>query len=305
MGLKAGLAAGLACLGLSGCATIYSTFMRDNLPFEPFEIAPGLYYVGASDIAVFAIESGGEIALIDGGYETTAGQVLANMETLCAKTYKLCRDTQKVKYIFNTHAHMDHAAGIAALQKATGAEVVASTASATQLRAGGANDFALGSVVTYPNVENVKEIADGDSLPLGAMSITAHLTPGHTKGCTSWSFKVQVHGREATALVNCSLTVLPGYDLKGYRDYPHIAADFAMSFDKLRALPCDLPLGAHGKFFHLKEKRELQKKEPRPNPFVSREAGTGTCKDYLDEEQAEFRSRLNGYVPKAMRPPGY
>jgi metallo-beta-lactamase class B len=295
---KIGVAALVAAVVAGGCSTIYSTVLRDNEPFDPFEMAPGLYYVGSSDIAVFAIESGDEIALIDAGYKSTAKQVMANLATLCRKTQRLCLDRQHVRYILNTHAHMDHAEGISALQAATGATVVASKEGAKQLKAGGRGDFYLGDLMTYPRIKAVQEIADGEPVPLGQMTITAHLTPGHTRGCTSWSFTVKADGREVPALVNCSLSTLT-YDLDG--SYPGIAADFAGSFKKLRALPCDFFLGAHGKFFKLKEKREKQMAQLSPNPFVAKQ----TCTDYLDQEETAFRRKLKAYVPKSRRPPGY
>lgn len=270
---------------LAGCAssplnTLYSVARQDNRAEAPFAIAPRLYYVGSSDIAVFVLETPEGLILIDGGYESTASQVIANLRELGFVP-------GEVKYILNTHAHMDHAAGLAALRQQTGARLVASARGAEQIETGGRDDPLLGSWFHYPPATVDLLIGDGDEISLGGLIVTAHLTPGHTPGCTSWSFPVEIDGQKLQALVNCSLSTL-FYDLRDNRTYPDVASDFEETFVKLKALPCDVPLGAHAHFFKLHEKRSRLLAGGQPSPFIDPEA----CQDFITEGEAAFRKKL-------------
>lgn len=278
-------AAGLAFVGLCGCtagvrAQIYSAALQDNGDFAPFEMAPGLYYVGASDIAVFAVGGPDGLVVIDAGYEATGPRVIANLK-------RLGFEPHQVKLILNTHAHMDHAAGLALLKRETGAPLYASVKDAKLLEAGGRGDFFLGDWMTYPKVVVDRRLSDGEVVEAGGVKLTAHITPGHTKGCTSWSFDVTVDGAVKHALVICSLSTLQ-YRLMGNAAYPEIASDFAQTFERLRSLPCEVFLGAHGKFFDLKAKRARQMAGATPNPFVD-PAG---CQAFMAREEAAFRRKL-------------
>ena len=258
----------------------YSFAQQDNHPEPPVEIARGVYWVGASDVASYAIDTGDGVILIDGGYAETAPQVLANLRALGF-------EPGDVRILLNTHAHFDHAAGLAAIKAATDAELYASPADAALLRAGGRGDFFLRDFFRYPPVAVDRELRDGETVSLGAVTLTAHFTPGHTKGCTSWTFPVTMRdGSVKQALIICSLSTL-SYRLIDNRDYPNIAADYARTYETLNALPCDVFLGAHGRWFDLPRRRE-RVTAGDANAFVAPEA----CRAFLVESQRAFEQEL-------------
>jgi len=260
-----------------------------NTPTSPFRIADNLYYVGASDIAAYLVVTDGGLALIDGGYPSTAGQILANIKALGF-------EPRAVKVLLSSHAHVDHAGGLAELKAATGAVLYASAEDGTLMRRGGKDDFFLGDRYPYPPVTPDHVLADGQKVTIGDVVLTAHLTPGHTKGCTTWTFPVRVDGQPKQALVLCSLSILPGYRLVGDPTYPNMAEDFAHSYAVLKALPCEVFLASHGQFFGLTEKRAAMRPDA-PNPFVD-PAG---CKAYFATKKAEFEAELK--KQKALPPP--
>lgn len=289
-GLGAALLVVAAFVGAVACsatvrATVYSAINRDNGAIAPFEIADGLYYVGSSDIAVYALATRDGIVLIDSGYAATARRVPDNLRALGL-------DPANVRILLNTHAHVDHAAGLAYLKSVTHAQLYASPLDAPQLESGGRGDFFLGDGMAFPRVSVDRVLQDGDVVRLGEREITAHFTPGHTKGCTSWTFPLQVDGREVQALVICSLGILR-YRLVDNEKYPNIAADFQRSFATLHSLRCELFLGAHGHFFDLEHKRE--RAGAPPNPFVDPEG----CRAYLDRQEALFQRALARQQGKA------
>jgi len=281
-----GFAALLAVIALAflvyppALQSAYALLQQDNNPRPPVTIARGVHWVGASDVASYLIETEDGLILIDGGYASTAPQIIANVEALGFAM-------SDVRIILNTHAHFDHAAGLAALRAASGAPVYASAADAVQLRQGGANDFYLRNFWRYPPVEVERELSDGEQVTLGGVTLTAHLTPGHTKGCTSWTFPVTMHdGRAAQALIICSLSTLT-FDLIDNPDYPEIAADFARTYDTLQSLPCDVFLGAHGNWFDIEGKRARI-----ANGELDAFYDPDGCRAYLAQSRAEFEAAL-------------
>lgn len=254
---------------------------HDNDPVAPFKIGEGLYYVGASDITSFLFVSKAGMILLDGGYDTTAPQILANIRTLGF-------DPRQVKVLISTHAHLDHAGGLAALKRATRATLYASKLDGELMARGGKGDFGLGDGASYPPVTPDRTLADGQKISLGGWTLTAHLTPGHTRGCTTWTFPVTVAGKVRQGLVLCSNSVLPMYRLdKAHESYPGIAADYERSYAVWRSLPCEVFLGSHGMFFGLKEKRAALE-AGKADAFVD-PAG---CKAYFDKGYAAFRAEL-------------
>ena len=250
-------------------------------PQAPFKIADNLYYVGASDVTSYLVVTKAGYILLDGGLEQTAPMILAHIRALGF-------DPQKVKYLLNSHAHFDHAGGLAALKQATGARFVASAADAPVLAAGGHGDFALGNRALFPPIAADKIIADGESLTLGGVTITAHITAGHTKGCTTWTLPLTVDGKPEEALFLCSLTVLPMFRLIGDPNYPAQADDFAKSFATLKTLKCDVFLASHGSFFDLQGKAARLAAGARPNPFID----PNGCSAFFAKAQAAFDQRL-------------
>lgn len=267
-------------LAVSLAATAASAQSHDNDPTPPFKIAEGLYYVGASDITSFLFVSKAGMILLDGGYEATAPQILANIRTLGF-------DPKQVKVLLSTHGHLDHAGGLAQLKRETGATLYASAEDGALMARGGKGDFGLGDRFAYPPVTPDRTLADGEKVSLGGWMLTAHLTPGHTRGCTTWTFPVTVAGKARQGLVLCSNSVLPMYRLAGKESYPGIAADYEKSYATWRSLPCEVFLGSHGKFFGLEAKRAALA-AGKADAFVD-PAG---CKAYFDKGYAGFRAEL-------------
>ena len=252
----------------------------DNEPVAPFQIADGLYYVGASDIASYVIKTRDGLILIDGGYDTTAPQILANLKTLGFQP-------KQVKILLSTHAHLDHAGGLAQLKRETGAPLYVSQADGELMIRGGKGDFFLKDLAPYPPVTPDRVVTDGQKISLGGVTLTAHLTPGHTRGCTTWTFPVKADGKLRQALVLCSNSVLTGYKLVNNSEYPTIAADYQASYATWKALPCDVFLASHGIFYGLKAKRAAMA-PGKPNPFVDPEG----CKAFFAKGEAGFQAEL-------------
>lgn len=264
-----------------------------NRAVEPFRIAGNLWYVGASDVTSFLITTPAGHVILDGGFAETAPQILANIR-------KLGFEPTDVKYLLSSHAHLDHAGGLAELERATGAQVVASAEDAPALESGGRDDFAWGDTMTFPAVKVDRRIADGDTVALGGTTLVAHLTPGHTRGCTTWTLALGDAEPRLHALFLCSVTA-PGYRLVGNDKWPEIAAAFAATFRKLETLPCDYFLAAHGSVFDLEGKRKRATmglgvgggpaRGPAAgpaNPFLD---AVG-CRAYLKSAQENFENEL-------------
>ena len=276
IGALAAMAAG--AFSYSSAAELSPFYAAMNGPRAPFKIADNLYYVGASDVTSYLIVTPGGYILLDGGFVQTAPMILDHIRALGF-------DPKRIKYILNSHAHFDHAGGIAAIRAATGAKFVASAPDAPVLAAGGANDFALKDA-DFPAAKPDRIVADGKIVTLGGVSITAHVTAGHTKGCTTWTLPVTMDGRTENALFLCSLSVLSSYRLIGNPLYPDQAADFEKSFATLKGLKCDVFLGAHGQFFDMKAK--AAKLGAKPNSFIDPVG----CRAFLANAQATFETRL-------------
>jgi metallo-beta-lactamase class B len=246
---------------------------------EPFRIADQVYYVGSRDLASILIDSGKGLILIDAGMPEFAPQVLANIRALGF-------DPRQVKILLGSQAHFDHAGGLAAIKAATGARMLASAADGRLLERGGKGDFAWGDELAYPALKVDGTLRDGQRVRLGGVTLTAHITPGHTKGCTTWTFPVTDRGRTHIAQFNCSASI-PGYKLLRTPLYPNMASDYARTFAKMRRLPCDIFLGAHGSFFDLDAKR-AKIGTSAANPFVDPQG----CKNYIARAEASYREQL-------------
>ena len=234
-----------------------------NQPVPPFRILGNLYYVGASEVTSFLITTPEGHLLLDGGFAETAPQIERNIAQL---GFQL-RD---VKLLLNSHAHFDHAGGLAELKKWTNAIVAVTWPDAELLHRGGHGDFRFGDKLTFPPLKIDRIISDGESIELGGQKMTAHLTPGHTKGNTTWTTQITADGKRYNVVFAGSMTSLD-YILAGREAYPGIAADFEKSFATLKRLPCDVFLSCHGSFFSFKEKRERLLRGEKPNPFIDPE----------------------------------
>jgi metallo-beta-lactamase class B len=248
---------------------------------EPFRIVGNVYYVGASDITSFLITSREGHILLDGGFAETASMILANI-------VKLGFNPRDVKILLNSQAHFDHAGGLAELKRKTGGRMIASKEDGSVLSRGGKGDFYFRDTMTFEPILIDETIEDRKPLKLGETTITPVLTPGHTKGCTTWTAKVVEDGKQFSVAFLCGLTVLPNTKFVNNEAYPNIAVDFARSHRILKELPCDVFLGAHGSYFDLEGKRNRWKASPESNPFVNPE----DLRKHVQQKESEFKKLL-------------
>ena len=251
-------------------------------PFPPFRIAGSLYYVGSKGLATYLITTSQGHILINSALEVNVPLIRASVEKLGFKF-------ADVKILLISHAHWDHNAGSAAVKAATGATYMVMEGDASVVESGGKTDFQYGNepASRYPPTKVDRVLHDGDEVKLGAAVLVAHLTPGHTKGCTTWTMKVEEAGRTYDVVIVGSPNVNPGYRLVRNAAYPQIAADYERTFRVLKGLPCDIFLGAHGNYFDL-ETKYARLKEGGPGPFID-PAG---YKKYVAEREQAFRTEL-------------
>jgi metallo-beta-lactamase class B len=260
-------------------------------PADPFVVAGNLHFVGASDVASFLLTGPEGHILIDGGYPLQPPLILESIR-------KLGFDPRDVKLILVSEAHHDHAGGLADLQQATGAKIVASDLTAEWLEEGGGEEAtahpafriveALGQM-SYAPVRVDRHVKDRDTVRLGPVAVTAHLTPGHTRGCTSWSFPVREGDRELLAVSACSMELLNGIRVVEPERYPGIRADLERTFATLRSLPADVWVTNHGRAFGRYRKYSARKAaKDSANPFIDPDG----YRAFIDSGEARFRRRL-------------
>jgi metallo-beta-lactamase class B len=259
------------------------TSRSSNQPVAPFRIIGNLYYVGASDISSYLIATDSGLILIDGGFVETAPQIRDNIARLGFQLHD-------VKVILNSHAHYDHAGGLAQLKAWTGARLLASAGDAPLLAAGGRTDPSFGDKLSFPPVKVDSLLRDREAVTLGNTTLVAHLTPGHTRGCTTWTMQVAEDGRRYDVVFVCSTSVLPGYRLLDHPTYPGIAEDYERTFATLAALPCNVFLGSHASFYGGAEKTRRLREHAKPNPFIDPQG----YRTYLAAASAAYRERLAG-----------
>jgi metallo-beta-lactamase class B len=251
-------------------------------PFPPFHIAGNLYYIGSKGLANYLITTPQGNILINSDLE-------ANLPLLQASIEKLGFKFKDTKVLLISHAHWDHDAGSAKIKELTGASYMVMDADAPVVESGGKADFQYGNRAEflYPPAKVDRVLHDGDEVKLGGAVLVAHLTPGHTKGCTTWSMKVTEGGKTYNVVIVGSPNVNPGYKLVHNNTYPQIAQDYQRMFDVLKSLPCDIFLGAHGGYFGLAEKYP-RLKAGAANPFIDPEG----YKKFVAEKVQEFRTEL-------------
>ena len=272
---------GLILFPLNSFAALTAEEASWNQPVTPFRIIGNLYYVGASDITSYLIATPKGLILLDSGFAETVPQVEANIKTL---GFKL----SDVKILLNSHAHIDHAGGLAELRRVTHATLEVSAADAALMGRGGLGDPGYGDRFHYEPTMADKLLKDGDKVELGGASMIAHITPGHTPGCTTWTMRVMGGGKPYDVVFLCSVTA-PGYQLVNNPLYPDIAADFTHSFAVLKSLPCDVFLGAHGRYYDLQGKLARVQKHESGNPFIDPQG----YRTYLDQAQHAFEQQLS------------
>ncbi|OIQ72028.1 metallo-beta-lactamase L1 precursor [mine drainage metagenome] len=250
-------------IALAGLATAASAQSPASwtAPTAPFRIADNLYYVGSAGISTFLITTPQGHILIDGGMPGTGKQIEKSITALGFKP-------KDVKLLLNTHAHFDHAGGLAELKADLGAPLAASAGDKAALETG-----------TYPGSEDIKAfdfapvkvdrvLKDGDTVSVGGEVLTAHITPGHTAGCTTWTFPVKVEGKVLRAIAYCSTSVAANRLVSKTKgpQYPGIVADYQKAFATLKTLKADIFLAPHGEQFDMDAKRARLGKGT--NPFV-------------------------------------
>ena len=248
--------------------------------FPPFRIAGNLYYVGSKGLASYLVTTPQGNILINSDLEANVPMIAASIEKLGFKF----KDT---RILLISHAHWDHDAGSAKIKEMTGATYMVMDADVPVVESGGKADFQYGNNrdFLYPPAKVDRVLHDGDEVKLGGTTLIAHLTPGHTKGCTSWTMHVTEAGKTYDVVIIGSPNVNSGYKLVDNTAYPRIAEDYEHMWSVLKSLPCDIFLGAHGSYFALEAKYPLMK-EGRANPFVD----PGGYKMFVTQKEQEFRS---------------
>lgn len=252
-----------------------------NRPVEPFRIMGNLYYVGANSVTSFLITTPDGHILIDSGFQETVPMIRESVA-------KLGFEFDDIRILLNSHAHIDHAGGLAEIKRLTGAKMIASAADAPLLERGGRGDPIIGDIGHYPPVQVDRRVNDGEIVELGGAKLTARVTPGHTPGCTSWAMEVEEDGESYLAVSICSLSILDGMQFLEEPTYPGIADDFARSIEILEGLPCEVFLASHAGFFKMKEKRPLLGDEERSNPFIDPVG----YRRYVDRAEEKLRQAL-------------
>ncbi len=272
----------VAALGPAFAKAQSSELFRSwNQPIAPFKIMGNLYYVGASDIASYLIVTPRGHILVEGGFVETAPLIQTNITQF---GFQL----SDVKLLLTSHAHFDHAGGLAELKRLTGAQLVTTLPEALTLARGGKGDFHYGDALAFPPVTADLIIGDGEQVQLGGVALTARLTPGHTMGNVTWTLRVHEEGRDYEVVIMGSISA-PGYQLVNNPNYPAIATDYERSFALLKTLPCEVFLAPHGFVFQMLEKKRRLDAGSATNPFIDPE---GYRHAIIDAER-EFHRRLN------------
>jgi metallo-beta-lactamase class B len=256
-----------------------------NTPQAPFRVYGNTYYVGPHGLSSILIASDAGLVLIDGALAESVPQIVANIHTLGFRI-------EDVKLILNSHAHFDHAGGIAELQRLSGAEVVVSEWSAKVMTTGSVvrGDPQYGSIPPIARVARVRTLHDGGSFRLSQLVLTAHLTPGHTPGGTSWTWKSCEDGRCLEMVYADSLSPVstPGFKFTQSREYPGAIADFEKSFAFLSAVPCDILLTPHGEASNLWERVDARERGVTPDPMID----PSLCGKLADSSREQLRKRI-------------
>jgi metallo-beta-lactamase class B len=233
-------------------------------PVAPFRIVGSLYYVGSRDLASYLIATPKGHILINSNLESSAQQIRSSVE-------QLGFHFQDIKILLISHAHWDHVSSSAEIKRQSGANYMVMDGDVSVVESGGEKDFAYPQK-RYPAAKVDRVLHDGDSVRLGDLVLLAHKTPGHTRGCTTWTLQVKDGGKIFNVVIVGSWNVNPGYrlvDRPGQpASYPGIAADYQRTFALLKSLPCDVFLGAHGGYFGMLEKLDRVRGGASQNVWV-------------------------------------
>lgn len=261
-----------------------------TIPDEPFRIAGNLYYVGHTGVTAFLLAGSEGHILIDGGYPEHGPLITESIS-------KLGFDVRDVRILLNSHAHSDHAGSLRDLQEASGAELWVSHGDSAVMADGGRGDTALGparftwyaGLLRFPAPRIDQTFEDGDTVRVGSALAVAHVTSGHTRGCTSWEIPLQEGELELLAVSICSLTLFPFVSTNSGA-YPELRTDFEASFQKLRSLPADIFLASHTNWADLHRKnRERSGNDDSIAPFIDPEG----YQAFIDRAERTYMERVS------------
>ena len=254
-----------------------------NVPRDPMRMIGNIYWVGHSQVGAFLLKTSQGYILIDSTSTELWPRVRTNLEKLGVKP-------TDIKIMLNLHAHQEHMGGFAMMKELTGATIVLSRQSADEVATGGRTDFRENGSEQYKPFKADRIVEDGGTVTLGEVTLTAHLTPGHSKGTTTWTTTVQEDGTTYNVVFIGGMAV-PGIDRSPLLDnarYPNVVADYQRSFAKLRALPCDVWLYPRATTIRLDEKLKRLAGGVKPNPFVDPVG----CQWYIDYYEYQFADQL-------------
>lgn len=269
--------------------TLMSTLLSNHCfaypignPVTPFRIADNLYYVGMDDLTSYLIVTPKGNILINSDLEPNVPMIKKNIK-------KLGFNFKDTKILLISHAHFDHAAGSKLIKQETHAKYMVMAEDVSLVESGGKTDFHYVNdpSIYFPATKVDRILHDGDKVRLGGTELTAHLTAGHTKGCTTWTMNVKDHGKSYQVVIVGSLSVNPGYKLINNPTYPTIANDFEQAIKKLKSLSGDIFLGAHAGYFNLNRKYALLSQQKR-NPFIDPKG----YKKHINRKAHEFYTEL-------------
>jgi len=277
------LSAPIVTLAFAGGLWAQTAPASDYLvPFPPHHVIGNIYFVGSKGLGIYLITTPEGDILINAGLEGNVPLIQQSVE-------KLGFHFSDIKILLISHAHFDHDAGSAKVKELTGAKYMVMDADVPVVESGGTKDFFYGKIAAdlYPATKVDRVLHDGDTVKLGDTVLTAHLTPGHTKGCTTWTMKVSDGGKTYDVVIVGSPNVNAGYKLVNNALYPQIASDYEKMWRVLKSLHCDIFLGAHGDYYGM-EAKYARLKNGRTNPFID----PSGYKNYIAEKEKTFREEL-------------
>jgi metallo-beta-lactamase class B len=250
--------------------------------FPPHRMIGNIYYVGSRGLASYLITTPAGHILINSNLQTSVPQIRESIE-------KLGFHFADVKILLISHAHFDHDAGSDEIKKLTGAKYMVMDGDVGVVESGGKSDFQYGddAALLYPAAKVDRVLHDGDEVRLGDTVLTAHKTAGHTRGCTTWSLRVNEAGKSYDVVIVGSPNVNPGYKLVNNARYPGISDDYARGFRGLKSLPCDVFLGAHGSYYGM-EAKYARLNSGGPNPYID----SAGYKHYVADREQAFLAEL-------------
>jgi metallo-beta-lactamase class B len=271
----------LECAACAGEFGIPGSMWRWDTSFPPYRVIGNIHYVGSTDLAQFLITTSQGHVLLDTGFEASVPRLRDNVQRL---GYRF----EDIAFVISSHAHIDHVQAHAVVRRMTGAKVVASSLDAPFIASGGHGETVFDGVYAWRPCPVDRTIVDGETLTLGELTLTARVTPGHTKGATTWTMQVDAGARRLNVVFFSSANINPGVRLIGNPRYPDIARDFEHSFAIWKALPCDVFLGAHGEFYDMRAKYKHLDPSGATNPFIDPDG----YKRAIAEAEQRFRDEL-------------